>query len=124
MRVSMVITWVLLLSLMAVGQDPVKVDAKHTKVEYENDQVRILRFHLGPKESSPMHSHPDRYFVFLTDVHTRVTENGKVEERFAKRGDTATRPASSHAVENLSDTAYESIIVEFKHKQKAISGKK
>jgi quercetin dioxygenase-like cupin family protein len=124
MRLRIVIACFTLCTLAAFGQDPVKVDAKHTKVEYENDQVRILRFHLGPHESSPMHSHPDRFFVFLNDGHTRVTENGKVEERHAKRGDTATRPASSHAVENLADTDYETIIVEFKQKQNAISGKK
>jgi beta-alanine degradation protein BauB len=124
MRLGIVITCLALCTHTAFGQDPVKVDAKHTKVEYENDEVRILRFHLGPRESSPMHSHPDRFFVFLTDGDTRVTENGKVEERHAKHGDTATRPASAHAVENLSDTDYETIIVEFKHKQKAISGSK
>ena len=27
----------------AMAQDPVKVDAKHYKVEFENDQVRVLR---------------------------------------------------------------------------------
>ena len=36
----------------AMAQDAVKVDPKHYKVEVENDQVRVLRFHIGPGETS------------------------------------------------------------------------
>ena len=32
----------------AVAQDPTQVDAKHYKVTFENDQVRILRITYGP----------------------------------------------------------------------------
>jgi len=100
---------------LASAQDPVQVDAKHTKVEFENEQVRVLRFHLGPKEISPMHDHPARVFVFLTDAHTNVTvEGGKAEERSGKAGVVRYRTAEKHEVENLSDKDYESIIVELK----------
>jgi len=99
----------------ADAQDPAQVDAKHTKVEFENEQVRVLRFHLGPKEISPMHDHPARVFVFLTDAHTKVTVEGrKAEERSGKAGVVRYRNAEKHAVENLSDKDYESIIVELK----------
>lgn len=97
------------------AQDPVQVDPKHTKIEFENEQVRVLRFHLGPKEISPMHDHPGRVFVFLTDANTKVTvEGGKAEERAGKAGAVRYRDAEKHAVENLSDKDYESIIVELK----------
>ena len=33
----------------AVGQDPTVVDAKHYKVMFENDQVRVLKITYGPK---------------------------------------------------------------------------
>ena len=105
---------------IARGQDPVQVDPKHTKVELENDQVRVLRFHLGPKEASPMHYHPDRVFVFLTDANTRVTvAGGKPEVRSGKAGVVRYREAEKHAVENLSDKDYESIIIELKPKSAA-----
>src|ERR1700735_4725058 len=39
---------------VAFAQDPVKVDPKHYKVEFENAQVRILRIHYGPHEKSVM----------------------------------------------------------------------
>jgi len=96
------------------AQDPVQVDPKHTKIEFENEQVRVLRFHLGPKEISPMHEHPGRVFVFLTDANTKVTVEGKAEERSGKAGVVRYRDAEKHAVENLSDKDYESIIVELK----------
>jgi hypothetical protein len=51
-----------------MAQDPVKVDPKHYKVEFENDQVRVLRVHLGPKESIPLHEHPQCVLTFLTDL--------------------------------------------------------
>ena len=37
--------------------DPVKLDPKRYKVELENDQVRVIRAHMGPHESVPMHAH-------------------------------------------------------------------
>ena len=41
--------------LTAKAQDPAKVDPKHVKVEFENAQVRVLRFTYGPHEKLPMH---------------------------------------------------------------------
>ena len=52
---------------VALAQDPVKVDAKHYKVEFENEQVRVLRITYGPGEKSVMHEHPDAVAAFLTD---------------------------------------------------------
>ena len=34
--------------------DPVKIDPKHYKVEFENDQVRVLRVKIGAHETAPM----------------------------------------------------------------------
>ncbi len=104
----------------ATAQDPVQVDPKHNKVEFENDQVRVLRFHLGPKETSPMHEHPANVIVSITDVHVKVTiAGGKTEERTRKAGSAVYRPAEKHAIENLSDKDYESIIIELKAKSAA-----
>src|SRR4051794_497938 len=37
--------------------DPVKVDPKHYHVEFENDQVRVVRVKIGPGQTAPMHEH-------------------------------------------------------------------
>ena len=33
-----------------MAQDPVHVDLRHYTVEFENDQVRVLRIRYGPHE--------------------------------------------------------------------------
>ena len=40
-----------LLTASVFAQDAVKVDPQHYKVEFENDQVRVLRIHYGPHEN-------------------------------------------------------------------------
>ena len=107
--------WFCLVSTAAMAQDPVQVDPKHNKVEVDNDQVRVLRFHLGPKESTPMHEHPTMVLVALTNGHTKVTSgDGTVREGTRKAGEVVYRPALKHAVENLTNEEYEMIEVELK----------
>ena len=44
--------------------DPVKVDPKHYKVEFENESVRVLRISYAPGEKSVMHYHPNAVAVY------------------------------------------------------------
>ncbi len=81
------VVFVCLAASRATAQDPVKVEPKHYKVEFENDQIRVLRMHLGPKENSPMHEHPPSVLIFLTDRRLKITlADGKTEERTATAG--------------------------------------
>ncbi len=99
----------------ATAQDPVKVDSKHYKVEFENDQVRVLRVVYGPHEKSVMHEHPDSIDIFLTDLYVKFTlPDGKTEEMRAKAGETRWAPGGKHLPENLSDQPLEVILVELK----------
>jgi hypothetical protein len=69
-------------------KDPVKVDAKHYRAEFENDRVRVLRVAYGPSREV-MH-HPANVAIFLTDEQTQFTiPDGKL--RTFRR-----RPAQSH----------------------------
>ena len=47
----------------ALAQDPTIVDSAHYKVEFENEQVRVVRITYGPGEKSVMHEHPDGVLV-------------------------------------------------------------
>jgi quercetin dioxygenase-like cupin family protein len=97
------------------GQDPVKVDAKHYKVELENDQVRVVRVNYGVKEKSVMHQHPEGVVIALTDTQTKFTlADGKTEERGFKAGETMWAPAGTHLPENLGGKPMEVILVELK----------
>lgn len=95
--------------------DPVKVDSKHYKVEFENESVRVLRISYGPGEKSVMHSHPNSVAVYLTDGMTRMTTpDGKSQDMPAKSGGTSWTPAGSHLPQNVGNKPFQVILVELK----------
>jgi quercetin dioxygenase-like cupin family protein len=96
--------------------DPLKIDPKHYKLEFENDQVRVTRVHIGPHETAPMHEHPlNRVTVYLTDQSFRVTtKDGKTEAVQHKAGEAAWGTPLTHKEENVSDKAFEAVLIEIK----------
>lgn len=95
--------------------DPVVTDAKHYKVEFENDKVRVLRIKYGPHEKSPMHSHPEFVAVFLTPHHSRhVFADGAVKEIRGKAGEVLHMDKTEHEPENMADAPFELIGIELK----------
>ncbi len=99
----------------AAAQDPVTVDSKHYKVEFENEHVRVLRITYGPHEKSVMHEHPPNLAVFLTDVDGKFTlPDGKMQSAQAKAGSTQWDPGGKHQPENTSDKPFELVLVEMK----------
>jgi quercetin dioxygenase-like cupin family protein len=107
----------LLAGAVATAQDPIKVDAKHYKVEFENDRVRVLRISYGPHEKSVMHHHPANVAVFLTDGQSRFTmPDGKTQDAPVKAGSIQWSEAGKHLPENVDDKPFELILVELKTK--------
>src|SRR6202171_6379078 len=108
----------LLAGAIAVAQDPIKVDAKHYKVEFENDRVRVLRITYGPHEKSVMHHHPASVAVFLTDGQSRFTmPDGKTHDAPVKTGSVQWWESGKHLPENVGDKPFELILVELKSKK-------
>ena len=101
----------------ATGLDPLNVDRKHYKLEFENDQVRVFRVKIGPRESTPMHEHQlNRIMVYLTDARVRVTTaDGKVDTTPHKAGDILQGGAAKHSEENTTDKPVEVIVTELKY---------
>ena len=96
--------------------DPIKIDPKHYKVEFENAQVRVLRVNIEAHGTAPMHQHSlNRVTVFLTDQNFRVTNSqGKAEIMKHKAGDAVWGTPTTHTEENLSDHPFEVVTVELK----------
>ena len=96
--------------------DPVKLDSKHYQVEFENDQVRVLRVRIGAKETAPMHEHVlNRVVTYLTDQNfTVTTAEGKVQSVEHKAGEISWGGPAKHKEENLSDKPFEALVVELK----------
>jgi quercetin dioxygenase-like cupin family protein len=98
-----------------MAYDPVHVDPQHYTVEFENDQVRVLRIRYGPHEKSVMHGHPASVAVFLADTRGQFTfPDGQTEEFTTKTGQSMFVPAGEHLPENLSDQPLEVVLVELK----------
>ena len=108
---------VILLSGSSFAQDATKVDPKHYKVEFENDQVRVLRITYGPGEKGVMHSHPEGVVIFLSDGKGMFTlPDGKTQEMDFESGKVVWTDETTHQPENTGDKPFEVIQIEMKKK--------
>jgi quercetin dioxygenase-like cupin family protein len=99
------------------AQDAAEVDPKHYKVEFENDDVRVLRITYGPGEKSVMHSHSEGVVVFLTDGSGKFTlPDGKTQDQEFSAGTVIWSPESQHQPENTGKESFEIIQIEMKTK--------
>jgi hypothetical protein len=84
--------------------DPVITDPEHYQVEFENDQVRVLRIHYGAHEKGALHEHMlNRVVCYLTD-----------HPNDGKPGDVHMSGPAKHTEQNNYDRAVERIAVELK----------
>jgi len=103
-----------------LAQDPVKVDAKHYQVLFEDAQIRVVRITYGPHEKSVMHEHPvGTCVVMLTAGQIRFhTPDGKFTDDTPKAGDvncTAAGPGTDkHNPENMGNGHFSAVLVERK----------
>lgn len=89
--------------LPATTLDPVITDPAHYKVELENEFVRVLRVHFGPREKGLTHEHIlNRVVVYMND------------QANARADDARLAGAATHAEENPSDQPADRIAVELK----------
>lgn len=94
--------------------DPVAVDPDHEKVEFENEQIRVIREHCHAGEKVVMHGHPDNVQVLLTNMKVELaTDDGRTTVVTGMAGDVHWRAATRHAA-RIIDTPFEQIVVEMK----------
>jgi quercetin dioxygenase-like cupin family protein len=87
----------------------------HTKVEFDNERVRVIRFHFEPHAKIPLHDAPDLVSIALTNGHLRLTSpDGTSQDFHYQVGQAGWLPAQSHAGENMSDTPLEFLAVQLK----------
>lgn len=100
--------------------DSTKADPAHHTVEFENEQVRVVRFKLGPGEQSARHHHPNSVIVVLTGGSIQnTTDDGKTISTQPRAGDVFWRPALTHVTRNVGGKAIEGILVEPKNPHSA-----
>ena len=113
-----VLLTVILLSGNSFAQDVTVTDPDHNKVEFENDEMRVIRVTHNPGDISLMHSHPEGLVIFLTDVKVRMTmSDGMTKDAEGQKGQVMWLPAITHSVEYLGDEPGELIHIEMKSKK-------
>jgi hypothetical protein len=108
---------------VAFAQDPLKVAPQAYKLEFENDWVKVVRVHYGPREKIPAHDHTERAaaYVYLNDGGPVIFKHigldyGPITRPATKAGSFRIYKAIKevHEVENTSDLPSDFLRVEFK----------
>lgn len=87
-------------------------DAYH--VLFENDRVRVLRYHDHPLHRTTVHAHPDSVMVTLSSFRRRLGVGGRVVDVELRAGEARWLDAQQHYGENIGDTDSQAIFVELK----------
>jgi quercetin dioxygenase-like cupin family protein len=102
------------------AQDLAAIDPNIAKVEFENDQVRVLRVSYAPHQKSPMHRHPGVFVVSITgsDLHVSFPDGTSRNTKHAAHQFFWSEPIT-HQVENVSSDPMQNIEVELKQSKGA-----
>ncbi len=84
------------------------------KIEFENDQIKVIRGFLAPHQKTPVHSHPYRFGVTLTKNDLMITSDGKSAPSQKKAQEIFWSEPLTHQVENVSNERMQNIEIEFK----------
>jgi hypothetical protein len=97
--------------------DPLRVDPKDFKLEFENSQVRVMRVRMAPRLSVPMHEYAlNRVVFYLTGQNVRETSpDGKAKVAGYKAGDYTWDDPAKYKAEDLSDKPFEALVVELRN---------
>ena len=108
-----------LATMSAKAQDPVKAAPQAFKERLNNDRVRVLEYHSKPGDKEAMHSHSDVVIIVVNGGKLKsTTADGKSTEVEYKTGDVLWREAVTHSGENIGTTEMHSILVEMKAAKK------
>jgi quercetin dioxygenase-like cupin family protein len=96
-------------------KDPIHTDADKYRVVLENSQVRVLRYHDEPGDSTHPHHHPCFVMYALANFERELTfADGSQRLRRFQAGETAWMPAQSHVGHNVGSTPTEALLIELK----------
>ena len=102
--------------VVGTALDPLRVAPENFTLVFENNQVRVLRLKIAPRQSVPLHEYTLSHLVVcMADLNARVTSaEGTAEALQHKQGDFSWSGPSKQKMENLSDQPLEAAILELK----------
>jgi hypothetical protein len=102
LRLIVMVGSVLASASYSYAQYPAADRSRQYRVEFEDDQVRVLRVSLGPGEGTPVDDHPDAVLIYMT-----ADLDGQMPAAEA-----AWQPMGTYALENRARTPFEAVLVE------------
>ena len=87
-------------------------DAYH--VLFENDRVRVLRYHDHPRHRTTVHAHPDSVMVTLSSFRRRLHAGPASRDVELTTGTPMWLPAQRHSGENIGESGTHALFVELK----------
>ena len=95
--------------------DPLRTDGDKYHLLFENQLVRVLRYHDDPGTTTHLHHHPCFVLYALGAFKRELTfPDGSHRSREFQLGDAAWMPAQSHAGHNIGETPTEALLIELK----------
>ena len=102
-------------SAQSTELDPVHTDGDKYHLLFENQLVRVLRYHDEPGAITHPHHHPCFVLYALTAFERELTfPDGSHRTRVFHQGDAAWNPAQSHVGHNIGHTSTEALLIELK----------
>jgi len=96
-------------------RDPLRIDARHYRLDSENEHVRVIRLTLKADEAVPMHDDVDAVAVCIRECHLRFTDPfGHIQDVHMESGETRWLWGGTHSARNLNTQPMEMLFIELK----------
>ncbi|MDI1290835.1 MAG: cytoplasmic protein [bacterium] len=97
-----------------MDSDPIHSDPSLYSVAFENDRVRVLRYHDHPGDHTHPHSHPDSVMITLSGFDRRLIHGDQEVNVTLPSGEVRWLDAQTHSGANIGSTDTVTIFVELK----------
>lgn len=94
--------------------DPIATNPELYSVAFENDRVRVLRYHDRPGDRTQPHSHPDSVMITTSAFDRRLHHGERSVDVSLPAGEVRWLDAQEHSGENIGDTETVTFFVELK----------
>jgi hypothetical protein len=94
--------------------DPVASNPALYSVAFENDRVRVLRYHDHPGDRTRPHGHPDSVMITASTFERRLRHDGQSVDVTIPAGEVRWLDAQEHSGENIGSTDTVTFFVELK----------
>ena len=95
-------------------EDPITTNPELYSVAFENDRVRVLRYHDHPGDRTQPHHHPDSVMITASAFDRRLRHGDQSVDVTLPAGEVRWLDAQEHSGENIGSTDTLTFFIELK----------